>query len=307
MAAAPALATSHRFSSKPRFGSDRPSPAMTALTSAATKPPAIAVRRAVNTLHAHTPSPPAEPQRPSAQDLLQARHLQPQARRLRRQAKLRPRQKRQPPSTPRLRDFHRRAANLPPDPAKTPATAVHPVAPSATCRPSPVLAAQGNPEASPPRPPRNFDGGERTKDFAPRKPFTAHKEVKAELAEPRASATSPGLPADRDAPRSPRPFRPQRRTPRRPRSGFAEKKPYSKSEHQRLTRSRKSLRQIQRRLRRKVQQRLPQKIQRASPAKSPTANPPQPGSGKPASTFDKFKGNKKPFGKRAPTRKFKPE
>ncbi len=31
------------------------------------------------------------------------------------------------------------------------------------------------------------------------------------------------------------------------------------------------------------------------------------GSGKPASTFDKFKGNKKPFGKRSPTRKFKPE
>ncbi|MDW5264261.1 MULTISPECIES: hypothetical protein [Acidobacteriaceae] len=30
-------------------------------------------------------------------------------------------------------------------------------------------------------------------------------------------------------------------------------------------------------------------------------------SGKPANTFDKFKGNKKPFGKRAPARKFKPE
>ncbi|MCU1318909.1 MAG: hypothetical protein JWP98_427 [Edaphobacter sp.] len=30
-------------------------------------------------------------------------------------------------------------------------------------------------------------------------------------------------------------------------------------------------------------------------------------SGKPASTFDKFKDNKKPFGKRAPARKFKPE
>jgi 23S rRNA pseudouridine2605 synthase len=31
------------------------------------------------------------------------------------------------------------------------------------------------------------------------------------------------------------------------------------------------------------------------------------GTGKPASTFDKFKGNKKPFGKRTPTRKFKPQ
>ena len=29
--------------------------------------------------------------------------------------------------------------------------------------------------------------------------------------------------------------------------------------------------------------------------------------GQPASTFDKFKGNKKPFGKRAPARKFKSE
>jgi 23S rRNA pseudouridine2605 synthase len=32
-----------------------------------------------------------------------------------------------------------------------------------------------------------------------------------------------------------------------------------------------------------------------------------PASGKPASTFDKFKDNKKPFGKRPPARKFKPE
>jgi 23S rRNA pseudouridine2605 synthase len=31
------------------------------------------------------------------------------------------------------------------------------------------------------------------------------------------------------------------------------------------------------------------------------------GTGKPASTFDKFKGNKKPFGSRTPTRKFKPQ
>jgi 23S rRNA pseudouridine2605 synthase len=31
------------------------------------------------------------------------------------------------------------------------------------------------------------------------------------------------------------------------------------------------------------------------------------GTGKPASTFDKFKGNKKPFGNRPPTRKFKPQ
>jgi hypothetical protein len=34
---------------------------------------------------------------------------------------------------------------------------------------------------------------------------------------------------------------------------------------------------------------------------------PAAGTGKPASTFDKFKGNKKPFGNRPPARKFKRE
>ncbi len=41
--------------------------------------------------------------------------------------------------------------------------------------------------------------------------------------------------------------------------------------------------------------------------KKPFAKSAPRGTGKPASTFDKFKGNKKPFGKRPPARKFKPE
>ncbi len=41
--------------------------------------------------------------------------------------------------------------------------------------------------------------------------------------------------------------------------------------------------------------------------KKPFAKSAPGGAGKPAGTFDKFKGNKKPFGKRAPARKFKPQ
>jgi 23S rRNA pseudouridine2605 synthase len=42
-------------------------------------------------------------------------------------------------------------------------------------------------------------------------------------------------------------------------------------------------------------------------AKKPYGKSAAGGTGKPASTFDKFKGNKKPFGSRTPTRKFKPD
>jgi hypothetical protein len=40
--------------------------------------------------------------------------------------------------------------------------------------------------------------------------------------------------------------------------------------------------------------------------KTPFAKSHEPFSGKPASTFAKFAGNRKPFGKRPPARKFKP-
>ena len=42
-------------------------------------------------------------------------------------------------------------------------------------------------------------------------------------------------------------------------------------------------------------------------AKKPYGKSAAGGTGKPASTFDKFKGNKKPFGSRTPARKFKPD
>ena len=42
-------------------------------------------------------------------------------------------------------------------------------------------------------------------------------------------------------------------------------------------------------------------------AKKPYGKSVADGTGKPASTFDKFKGNKKPFGGRTPTRKYKPD
>jgi hypothetical protein len=41
--------------------------------------------------------------------------------------------------------------------------------------------------------------------------------------------------------------------------------------------------------------------------KKPFTKPGAPFAGKPASTFAKFAGSKKPFGKRAPARKFKPK
>ena len=50
-----------------------------------------------------------------------------------------------------------------------------------------------------------------------------------------------------------------------------------------------------------------QKKSNSFAGKKPYAKSATGSTGKPASTFDKFKGNKKPFGKRAPARKFKPE
>ena len=103
-----------------------------------------------------------------------------------------------------------------------------------------------------------------------------------------------------DAPRKPRPSssdRPEwsdRRAessgdrPRKPGSSFGAKKPYGKSSTGFAGKSSSSF---------AGKKPFPKS---AAGAKSST------GIGKPASTFDKFKGNKKPFGKRTPTRKFKP-
>jgi 23S rRNA pseudouridine2605 synthase len=100
-----------------------------------------------------------------------------------------------------------------------------------------------------------------------------------------------------DAPRTPRPSssdrpdwsdRPARSEgsgdrPRKPGSSFGAKKPYGKSSAGFAGKS------------------------SSFAGKKPYAKSTAGATGKPASTFDKFKGNKKPFGKRTPSRKFKPE
>ena len=114
-----------------------------------------------------------------------------------------------------------------------------------------------------------------------------------------------------DAPRKPRPFSPDRpqRTerfdptdrparkessgayPRKSGSAFGAKKSFSKSGQGFAGRSGSS---------------FPKKSGSFA-GKKPFSKSPSGGAGKPAGTFDKFKGNKKPFGKRPPTRKFKTE
>jgi hypothetical protein len=98
-------------------------------------------------------------------------------------------------------------------------------------------------------------------------------------------------PSSSDRPdRSDRPARPDRPArsegstdrPRKPGSTFGAKKPYGKSSGGFAAKS-------------------------TSFAGKKTYAKSAAGAGKPASTFDKFKGNKKPFGKRAPARKFKSE
>jgi 23S rRNA pseudouridine2605 synthase len=170
---------------------------------------------------------------------------------------------------------------------------------------------------------RSF-GGDRSSGFAPRKSvapregaagpsrfggkpsFSRNREDRGDR-EDRGGERSgrPSGPPFRkfDAPRKPRPSssdrpewsdRPARPEgssdrPRKPGSAFGAKKPYSKSTTGFAGKSGSSF--------------AGKKpfTKSAAGAKSAAG-----GTGKPASTFDKFKGNKKPFGKRAPTRKFKP-
>jgi 23S rRNA pseudouridine2605 synthase len=171
-----------------------------------------------------------------------------------------------------------------------------------------------------PRPqggPRSF-GGDRSSSFVPRKQFTSgtpregaatpsrfggkpsfsrSREDRNDRGGERSSRSS-GPPFRKfDAPRTPRPSssdrpdwsdRPARSEgsgdrPRKPGSSFGAKKPYGKSSAGFAGKS------------------------SSSAGKKPYAKSTAGATGKPASTFDKFKGNKKPFGKRTPSRKFKPE
>jgi 23S rRNA pseudouridine2605 synthase len=164
------------------------------------------------------------------------------------------------------------------------------------------------------RPQRSFDGGDRTNGFQPRKPFASREEGsgpsrfggKPSYSRDRdndsRSAGRPSGPPFRkfDAPRPPRPFssdRPDRpaRTEDsgyagKPRSSFGPKKPYERSSGGYAGKSG-----------------FAGKPKSSFAGKKPYGKSAEGGSGKPASTFDKFKGNKKPFGKRAPARKFKPK
>ena len=158
------------------------------------------------------------------------------------------------------------------------------------------------------RPQRSSDGGDRTNGFAPRKPYSRDSASRSEGGRTEGRSARPDGPPFRkfDAPRTPRPFRAKPDSDSRPSGGFAEKKPYTKSGSQ--LRREKTLRQIRRNLRRKILRRqLPQKTGGSFAGKKPFSKSAAGSTGKPASTFDKFKGNKKPFGKRTPTRKFKPE
>jgi hypothetical protein len=155
--------------------------------------------------------------------------------------------------------------------------------------------------------PRSFKD-DRTTGFAPRKNFSRDSASRSE-----GRTSRPDGPPFRkfDAPRKPRPFssdhseRPERPAraerpsrpessgdyARKPSSSFGAKKPYGKSSAGFAGKSASS---------------FPKKSGSFA-GKKPFAKSAKATSGKPASTFDKFKGNKKPFGKRAPARKFKSE
>jgi 23S rRNA pseudouridine2605 synthase len=164
------------------------------------------------------------------------------------------------------------------------------------------------------RPQRSPDGGDRTNGFAPRKSFVRRDEAagpsrfggkpldrKSSGERSEGAAGRPGGPPYRkfDAPRTPRPSadRPARRensgdySPR-PSGGYAgkssgglgAKKPYGKSNVGYAGKSADG-----------------------GFAGKKAYGKSAAGTGKPASTFDKFKGNKKPFGNRPPARKFKRE
>jgi 23S rRNA pseudouridine2605 synthase len=170
---------------------------------------------------------------------------------------------------------------------------------------------------------RSFDGGDRSSSFAPRKPYTPReggagasrfggkpgvsREREGESRNEGRAGRPSGPPFRKfDAPRTPRPSfsdRPARSEGSgdyAPRSssyagksggGSSAKKPYGKSSGGFAGKSGSS---------------FPKKSGSFA-GKKTYGKSAAGGTGKPASTFDKFKGSKKPFGKRAPARKVRPE
>jgi hypothetical protein len=167
--------------------------------------------------------------------------------------------------------------------------------------------------------------GDRSSGFAPRKPYTPREGAAGRSRfgdkpafsrdrgdrearggsysdRPKRSETRGDGPPFRkfDAPRKPRPFSSDRPAQKegsayagKPNSSFGAKKPFSKSGSGSYAP--------------KSSGSYPKKSGSSFAGKKPYAKGAEGSAGKPASTFDKFKGNKKPFGKRAPARKFKPE
>jgi 23S rRNA pseudouridine2605 synthase len=153
------------------------------------------------------------------------------------------------------------------------------------------------------RPQRSFDGprsfkDDRTSGSASRKTFSR------DSSEGRASRPD-GPPFRKfDAPRSPRPYRAKGDSDSKPSGGFGEKKPYSKPGG--AFGAKKPFGKSSGGYAEKSGSSFPKKSGSFA-GKKPYSKSTAGSTGKPASTFDKFKGNKKPFGKRPPTRKFKPE
>ena len=140
-----------------------------------------------------------------------------------------------------------------------------------------------------PRPQRSFGD-------APRKSFSRENDTRSE-GRGRASRTD-GPPFRKfDAPRTPRP-RAASDFEGKPSSSFGEKKPYSKKSGSSFGAKKPYG---------KSSEGFAKKSGSSFAGKKPFTKSAKFAPGKPASTFDKFKGNKKPFGKRAPARKFKPE
>ena len=143
----------------------------------------------------------------------------------------------------------------------------------------------------------------------PRRPQAASRDSDRPQRRPRRPPERPAVPQIRRPAKHPRPFRAKDRLrPPSPRQQLsASRSSYSKAGSKPSAQRSPSANPSSQAgyagksgctLREKIRQLRRQKALRKSAPR---------GTGKPASTFDKFKGNKKPFGKRPPARKFKPE
>jgi 23S rRNA pseudouridine2605 synthase len=140
------------------------------------------------------------------------------------------------------------------------------------------------------RPQRSFDGGDRTNGFTPRKNSPRDTEDR-----PRRTARSEGPPFRKfDAPRA---ASAKGAFEAKSTGSFGEKKPYSKTGGSFGVKKTYA----------KPGGSFAGKSDRGSSTFKKTYGKSSAETGKPASTFDKFKGNKKPFGNRPPARKFKRE